>query len=384
MSTSTSTLSSPRLTAMSTKELQRGLIPEVMQEPFRKRTITPVLPYFQACLFATILEDSITEMRIIVDCNSHLGLAKALVDMDHYRALKYSIAQPLVKDELDGIDASRLGCIEYKINKLDADRKGLQEALLEMYLDLTVHNTFHALASHVHSIVDKFDHYNFLVEEEAKNRVNRRELRRQLRQRQNQIKSVFYDTDSMIEDLKSQCEDAVLNAEVRSRYALNWQRARVEQNAQLIKSKENGPCQVIEFYKQKTDHEQRVHTEVELLTTIAINETLQKVESWMDKYDTDMEAIDIRIQRMKNKHISTLERRQGLEEKLEKHAQLIKQWLDFKEARENARLYREKMNNAAIVVQAWWRGLLVRNQLGPYKPLPKKRGQKGAAEKKKK
>jgi IQ domain-containing protein G len=48
--------------------------------------------------------------------------------------------------------------------------------------------------------------------------------------------------------------------------------------------------------------------------------------------------------------------------------------VDFKDAREKARLYREKMQHAATVVQAWWRGLLVRNQLGPYKPAPKKKG----------
>ncbi|XP_028165941.1 dynein regulatory complex protein 9-like isoform X1 [Ostrinia furnacalis] len=339
------------------------------------------LPYFQASLFATILEDTITEMRILVDCNSELGLSKALVDLELLRALKYKVAQPLVKDELDGIDVRRLNCVEYKINKLDADRKGLQKSLLDMYLDLSLRRTFQALASHVHIIVDKINHYNFLLEDEAKNRVTRRELARQLRQQRNHIKSVFYDTDCVIEDLKTQVEDAALNSEIRSRYVENWQRARTEQNTQLINTKESRPCNVIEYYKQRSDHEQRVHTEVELLTTIVINETLQKVESWMNKYDKDMEAIELKIQRMKTKHVSQLERRQELEDTLEKHAALIKLWVDFKDERERARLYREKMHNAATVVQAWWRGLLVRNQLGPYKPMPKKGGKPAPAEK---
>lgn len=33
----------------------------------------------------------------------------------------------------------------------------------------------------------------------------------------------------------------------------------------------------------------------------------------MEKYDKDMEAMDIKIQRMKTKHITTIERREELE-----------------------------------------------------------------------
>lgn len=43
------------------------------------------------------------------------------------------------------------------------------------------------------------------------------------------------------------------------------------------------------------------------------------------------------------------------------------EWKSFKEAREKERQYRELMNKSAIIVQAWWRGLLVRKELGPYK-----------------
>lgn len=57
----------------------------------------------------------------------------------------------------------------------------------------------------------------------------------------------------------------------------------------------------------------------------------------------------------------------------------MKEWIHFKEEREKARKYREKMTKSAVTVQAWWRGLLVRLQLGPYKVSKKK----GAAKKKK-
>lgn len=64
---------------------------------------------------------------------------------------------------------------------------------------------------------------------------------------------------------------------------------------------------------------------------------------------------------------------------IEKHDQQMKDWKQFKGDREEARQYVEKMTNSAIIVQAWWRGLLVRLQLGPYRP--KKKPKKAAKKK---
>lgn len=66
-------------------------------------------------------------------------------------------------------------------------------------------------------------------------------------------------------------QDSSLNAEIRSRYVGYWQQARTEQHTQTIYDKESVPSNNIEYYKQRTDHEQRVHSEIELLINIAIN-----------------------------------------------------------------------------------------------------------------
>lgn len=50
----------------------------------------------------------------------------------------------------------------------------------------------------------------------------------------------------------------------------------------------------------------------------------------------------------------------------------MKAWNHFKDEREKARQYVKKMTNSAIIIQAWWRGLLVRKQLGPYRVIKKK------------
>lgn len=51
-----------------------------------------------------------------------MRISKTMSDMPLLLALKYGVEQPKVKDELDSINQHQINCIEYKLNKLDADR----------------------------------------------------------------------------------------------------------------------------------------------------------------------------------------------------------------------------------------------------------------------
>ncbi|XP_045527857.1 dynein regulatory complex protein 9-like isoform X1 [Pieris brassicae] len=334
------------------------------------------LSYLQASFFATILEDALTQMRILVECNNELRIIKTKLDMKLLVPLKYGVAQPKVTDELESIDPNNLVSNEYKLNKLDSDRNNFTTVLRDTYKDLTLHNRYAVLQEFVNMLVATDEYRLKVADDEVKNKGLRHDLNKQLRQQRNHIKSVIYDTDAIIERLKNFVEDAALYAETESRYTDGWQRARTEQHLQTIIDNEESPSRTIEYYKRRTDHEQRVHTEVELLINIIINETLQKVEDWMNKYDRDMEHIDLKIQLKKNEYQNEHDRRVGLEDTIETHDKQMKDWNYFKEEREKARLYREKMTKSAITVQAWWRGLLVRRELGPFKVAKKPKGPK--------
>ncbi|CAH0594064.1 unnamed protein product [Chrysodeixis includens] len=332
--------------------------------------IVPIegMPFLLSCLYATILEDVMAQLWILERCNNALSISRTLFDMEHLQARKYDVKKPEGrKDELAEIDPLNLNCITYKIKKLDADRKYVNNVIKSTYADLAQSLHFTPLVRFIKEVERRERCRAELEEEEAKNRMLRRELSRQVRQQRIHIKSVIYDTDVNIDRLRTQVEDSVLLSEVRSRYIENWQRARAEQNVQVISNIEKDPEDNIEIHKLRSDQENRVHTEVELLVNIHINETLAKVEEWMDKYDTDMEKVDLKIQIKKNEYQNMRDKRVDLEETLARHDLEMKAWIKFKKDREEARLYVELMTKSAIIVQAWWRGLLVRLQLGPFK-----------------
>ncbi|XP_072929512.1 dynein regulatory complex protein 9-like isoform X1 [Epargyreus clarus] len=341
------------------------------------------LTYFQSSLYATVLEDTISELHILEECNNPIRLTKAMKDMMVLLAQKYAVPQRTDGNELDDIDPKKLNCMEYKLQKLEDDRKYLKDVLFGTYSDLSTSRRSQYLMDQVEEVVDRNNHRQVLAEAEARNRVLRRDLNRQLRHQRNHIKSVFYDTNAVIEKLRTAVEDTDLNTNIRRRYVENFQNARTEQHLQTIRDKETKPLQNIMHYKQKADQEQRIHMEVELLTNIAINETLEKVEHWMNKFDRDMESMDLKIQKKKNQYEDMIMKVKNLEEMIKEHAKEIKSWVTFKDEREAARLQREKMNKAALAVQAWWRGLLVRNQLGPYKVVTRRPPPAAAGKKKK-
>ncbi|CAH1647183.1 unnamed protein product [Spodoptera littoralis] len=273
----------------------------------------------------------------LAECNNQLRLIKTMADMAILRAKKYQIKSVEHREDLTRINTKDMGNMQYKLDKLVADRIYFQEVLEETYLELALYRCFSVLTS-CNKEVEEQDLYRIcLAEEEGKNKLF----------------------------------DAALNSEIIGRYITNWQCARTEQHTQTINDTESGPSTAISYFRNRGDQEQRVHSEIDLLVNVFINETLAKVESWMNKYDTDMEAIDLKITIMKNKYQDEVAKRKSMEDDLAHHADQMTLWNKFKDDRERARLYRKKMTESAIIVQAWWRGLLVRLELGPFRPKKK-------------
>lgn len=47
--------------------------------------------------------------------------------------------------------------------------------------------------------------------------------------------------------------------------------------------------------------------------------------------------------------------------------------LNEKEAKRKEKELQERIHKSAIKIQAWWRGVMVRRKLGPYRPAEKKK-----------
>ena len=94
----------------------------------------------------------------------------------------------------------------------------------------------------------------------------------------------------------------------------------------------------------------------------------------MDKYDNDVEAKQSELDSLKSTKANDLARLQELTQRYHDYSKVVQEDKDEKERLRKEAERELEEQKACTKIQAWWRGIMVRKQLGPYKP--KKKGKK--------
>ena len=135
--------------------------------------------------------------------------------------------------------------------------------------------------------------------------------------------------------------------------------------------------------------ESRCNSEIESFLRTHHSLLEEKVEHWMEKYDTDVETKQAELDALKSAKAADLSRLQELTQRYHEYSKVVQEDKEEKERlRKESERELEELN-ACVNIQSWWRGVMVRKQLGPYKPKKKgkgkgKKGGKGGKKGKKK
>ena len=129
---------------------------------------------------------------------------------------------------------------------------------------------------------------------------------------------------------------------------------------------------------------------------------MQKTDEWLEKYNQETAALQTQLDKLKSSRATDLATYQRItadvsEIKLKPLYSFYTMfvflcWVQFtqfekvvrddraeKERRRRQLEREEQQMNAAVKIQSWWRGMLVRHAIGPHK---KKKGKKGKKKKK--
>lgn len=109
-----------------------------------------------------------------------------------------------------------------------------------------------------------------------------------------------------------------------------------------------------------------------------IDQINDKISFWMDKYQREIKAFDGDITRHKE-NIAELKVKYEEMVILYKHREKeIKICAESRKEREKQKAFANKQHRSAIVIQAWWRGTMVRKGLGPFKKKKKSKPPKSS------
>ncbi|GJQ82965.1 putative IQ domain-containing protein G [Trypoxylus dichotomus] len=180
-------------------------------------------------------------------------------------------------------------------------------------------------------------------------------------------------------------ENMILLSKIERGYVDKWEDNRCYLSGFLNDSREKQLRDEIQEYEKKIAHENRVHNEICIFMEHSMRHSSVETDNWLERYDRDLEALEGRIYEIKINIEQCETSFKLMDKEYESRALEIEDWLRFKEKLRKEEEELLNRNIAAIRVQAWWRGVMVRRHLGSYKKQKKRKGkggQKGTNKKK--
>ncbi|XP_055501407.1 dynein regulatory complex protein 9 isoform X2 [Leucoraja erinacea] len=238
--------------------------------------------------------------------------------------------------------------------KVQMDRQFASDVINETLNELHSSRTFQTMLDVIErEKKKKINMQNAIIrEEEGRRKI--KALRNQLQNLQMEKEAEQQNKDEMIAHLKDQVQEMKAKTSTEGKYM-----------------KKNAELQVQQTQKKCTEEESKLKEEVQDLE--------EKLELWMEKYDKDIEGKQNELISLKASKTSNLQR---LREDSEKYLTYERVIIEDRLERENEckrRTQEEREFRSIIKLQSWWRGVMVRREIGIYKNLKKKVESKGKA-----
>ncbi|XP_038606316.1 dynein regulatory complex protein 9 isoform X2 [Tachyglossus aculeatus] len=257
------------------------------------------------------------------------------------------------------------------LKKVQADRQFASDVIAETLQEMQVSGMFTSLVRALEREKEKKTHFHDIVVREEQGRKQIRSLQKQLQDVKREREIKVQSQKEHIAYLKDQLQEMKAKTNMESRYVKKTTELQIVQTQNKCDRAEENLLDEIERLKLRTDEETRVHTEIENFLKKELVKLEEKLEYWMEKYDKDTEAKQNELNSLKSAKAADLINLQELARELMEFEQVIIEDRLEKEKARNKIEQDARELKSIIKLQAWWRGTVVRRELGNFK-LPKK------------
>ncbi|KAM6259082.1 dynein regulatory complex protein 9 isoform 1-T1 [Spheniscus humboldti] len=258
-----------------------------------------------------------------------------------------------------------------KLRKIQADRQYASDVITVTMKNMQESGTFNSLTeANEREKAKKSKFHDILIrEEEGKKEI--KSLEKQLQDVKKQTEIELQNRDNMIVYLKDKLQEMKAKTNMEICYMKKSTDLQVHQTQKKCSNAENVLDKEIQKLRSKTDEEIRVHMEIENFLRQYHKIVEEKLECWVDKYENDTDAKDEELDALKASKANNLEMLQ----RLAKECQMFEEAIISDRVEKKAKrrqLEQDALELKSILkLQAWWRGTMVRRNLGPYQALRK-------------
>ncbi|XP_036208600.1 dynein regulatory complex protein 9 isoform X4 [Myotis myotis] len=241
------------------------------------------------------------------------------------------------------------------LKKIQNDRQFLSDVIADTMQELQNSGTFNNLLTCLNEERENKTHFYDIIDREEKGRKRIKSLQKELHNVKRERQVEVQNRNEYIAHLKDQLQELKAKTNMENRFM-----------------KRNTELQISQTQKKCNRTEELLLEEIEKLE--------EKLEFWMEKYDKDTEMKQNELNALKSAKASDLTRLQDLARLIREYEHVIIE--DRIEKEKNKKQIEQSLLElkSIIKLQAWWRGIIVRNEIGGFR-MPRKDNDGGKSSK---
>ncbi|XP_018330664.1 dynein regulatory complex protein 9-like [Agrilus planipennis] len=369
---------------------------EVDAPPVSKRSDVHVLPRLIAEAFACVLDDTVNKLDLIINVGQLPRVKEEEEeeeeeeedeDEDH-EGEDNAIESQKKTDEVPGeiYDTVTLERLEdslerQNLSKFVKDVRFVRNLLKKACNSLVKKNSFDLIVHKVSQYKDYIEKRSQIMKENLQIKKEISDLKKSF---VNEKKDALKEIDKIkkeTQEMRNSLGLQVIIENTKMHYVQKWETSRNQLNTFILTRQEDQLKDKITRMTVEMEREEKVHEEVEKFLSELEQDYEKQVEEWMERYDREMEQLDYDIS-VTNEKIEEQEIANAkIKQKYEERQKFIEEWLVYREQKRLERERFERITEASISIQCWWRVVMIKKKLGPYGKKKKGKG-KGKGKKK--
>ncbi|CAO1340659.1 unnamed protein product [Diamesa serratosioi] len=262
--------------------------------------------------------------------------------------------------------------------KLGTDVAQLRKILSDTINDLDSTNDFKCLKILIDTEIRLEAEERNLIEQNSNCEILYKFLEKKFDEDTNIYKTKVKYVDDEIANIKSELDDFKGENKIKLRVLNDWESTRYGQLKFITESKEKQLSTIAHNYKQDSTRELRLKHEIEsklpnlilscfralcfLILAFLLNQNANYedlTQQWKKKYERELQHLDEQINETKDVMIALKLKYDVMNMHYCSREEEIRDYLEERKIREDELILVERRNEAAVKIQAWWRGIML-------------------------
>ncbi|KAI3388221.1 hypothetical protein SNEBB_006322 [Seison nebaliae] len=261
--------------------------------------------------------------------------------------------------------------------KIDDERLKLMEMLLDTMKNLIVKQNIDNLKEKLEESSRDKQEYLAAIEQSKSRKTTILELTNEINECRLSLEREIAERNDLIAHLKDQVQELKCKSDMEYKYVKNTCDNSIQQTQRQCQMSERQLETEISDLKADIEKEEKVHVEVKSFLETLVRRTGDDAENWNRRYDQDILDKQQEIDMRKTIRAKNLEDYRQMKDKFGECTTVVDKYRSEKDKERRQREEEEQRLHAAIKLQSWWRGMMVRCALGAFsKKKKKKKGKK--------